>query len=105
MTGGRWTDAETTNHINVLELQATYFALKAFCSNVSKTHIQLQIDNTTAVAYITNMGGSKSPQLNSLAKVIWNWCVKRGIWVSAVHLAGKLNTTADNNSCNFSDKH
>ena len=25
--------------------------------------------------------------------------------MSAVHLAGKLNTTADNNSCNFSDKH
>ena len=43
--------------------------------------------NMTAVAYINNIGGSKSPQLNSLAKEIWNWCIKRGIWVSAVHLA------------------
>ena len=57
--GGRWTDDETANHINILELQAPFFAFKAFCHTTSNTHVQLQIDNTTAVAYITNMGGSK----------------------------------------------
>lgn len=71
--GGRWTDAEATNHINILELQAAFFALKAFCNNTRNTHVQLQIDNTTAVASITNMGGSKSSQLSNLAKEIWNW--------------------------------
>ena len=69
-TGGRWTLAEATNHINILELQATFFALKAFCNNTHYIHVQLQIDNTTAVAYINNMGGSKSPLLNTLAKEI-----------------------------------
>jgi len=103
--GGRWTDAETTNHINILELQAAFFALKAFCHNTCNTHVQLQIDNTTAVAYITNMGGSKSTQLNNLAKEMWTWCINKNIWVSAVHIDGKLNTSADNKSRNFSDKH
>ena len=93
-TGGRWTSAEATNHVNILELQAAFFALKAFCNNTHHTHVQLQNDNTTAVAYINNMGGSKSPLLNTLAKEIWNWCIERDIWVSAVHIAGKLNTSA-----------
>ena len=60
-TGGRWTSAEATNHINILELQAAFFALKAFCNNTHHTLVRLQIENTTAVAYINNMGGSKSP--------------------------------------------
>ena len=95
--GGRWTDAETTNHINILELHAAFFALRAFCHTTSNTHVQLQIDNTT-VAYITNMGGSKSTYLNNLAKEMWTWCINKNIWVSAVHIAGKLNTSADNKS-------
>ena len=67
--GGRWMDSEATNHINILELQAAFFALKAFCKHSRNTLVQLQIDNTTAVAYIMPMGGSKSHQLNELAKI------------------------------------
>jgi len=102
--GGRWTTTETTNHINILELQAAFFALKSFCSHTYNTHIQLQIDNTTAVSYINNMGGSKSLQLNDLAIEVWEWCIQHHIWVSAVHIAGKLNIGADNRSRHFSDK-
>ena len=104
-TGGRWTAIEATNHINFLELLAAFFALKAFCSKMHDVHVQLQIDNTTAVSYINNMGGSKSPQLNTLATDMWHWCIDRNIWLSAVHIAGKLNTTADHNSRQFSDRH
>jgi len=32
-TGGRWTTIETQQHINVLELQAAFFALKTFCND------------------------------------------------------------------------
>lgn len=98
-------DSEATNHINILELQAGFFALKAFCKHSKNTHVQLQIDNTTAVAYIMHMGGSKSHQLNELAKEMWFWCIQKNIWLSAVHIPGKLNTSADNRSRNFSDKH
>lgn len=51
------------------------------------------------------MGGSKSTQLNTLAKAMWTWCINKNIWVSAVHIAGKLDTSADNKFRNFSDKH
>ena len=33
-TGGRWTDKEKLQHINVLELQAVFFALKVFCKEI-----------------------------------------------------------------------
>ena len=104
-TGGRWTPAETESHINVLELLAAFFALKCYCSKMGNCHIQLQIDNTTAIAYINNMGGSKSKELDQLAFQIWEWCITRHIWLSAVHIAGRLNTGADEKSRVFSDNH
>ena len=68
-------------------------------------HVQIQIDNTTAVAYINNMGGSKSVELNQLAFSVWEWCITRNVWLSAVHIAGILNTGADEKSREFSDRH
>lgn len=104
-TGGRWTPLEQEFHINILELLAAFFALKCFCNHMGNCHIQIQIDNTTALAYINNMGGSKSKQLNELAVEIWEWCTARNIWLSAVHIAGRLNTGADEQSRVFSDNH
>lgn len=103
--GGRWTPSEACRHINILELQAALFGLKSFADNYKQTHIQLQLDNTTAVAYINNMGGSKSPELDKLAKELWEWAIFRKIWVSAVHIPGIANTDADEQSRNFHDKH
>lgn len=51
------------------------------------------------------MGESKSPTLNKPAIEVWEWCIERNIWVSAVHIAGKLNVDADLKSRSFSDKH
>ena len=56
-TGGRWSIEEGKNHINVLELKAAYLGLKSLCSNLSNISIKLEMDNTTAVAYIKNKGG------------------------------------------------
>ena len=41
--GERWTPAEATAHINILELQATFLALKSFASEVNDSHIQFQM--------------------------------------------------------------
>lgn len=103
--GGRWTSHEACKHINILELQAALFALKSFASDTRNTHIQLQLDNTTAVAYINNMGGIKSDELDYLAKKLWEWSISRDIWVSAVHIPGKTNVDADEQSREFYDKH
>ena len=94
-SGGRWTPSEAQSHINILELYAAFFALKCFCTDMHDIHVQIQIDNTTAAAYINNMGGSKSVELNQLAFSVWEWCITRNVWLSAVHIAGILNTGAD----------
>ena len=67
-------------------------------------HIRLRLDNTTAVAYINHMGGSKSSRCNGLAKQMWEWCNQRHIWISAAHLPGKQNTIADFQSRKFNDQ-
>ena len=105
--GGRWNEAELrkaeNNEINFLETLAAFHGLKSFCSHMRDTHILLRLDNTTAVAYINNMGGTKSLPCNKVALEIWGWCSKRNIWVSAAHLPGSQNTAADALSRKFND--
>ena len=88
--GGRWKDYETQNHINYLELLAAYFALKSFCKDRRDLHVQIRSDNTSAVAYIKNMGG-KVVSLNMLAHDIWIWCMHRNIWLSSTYVPGVEN--------------
>ena len=66
--GGRWNAAEmaiVADHgINYLELWAAFMGLWAFCSDKTSIHVKLLLDNTTAIAYINNMGGMKSSMCN-----------------------------------------
>ena len=103
-TGGRWKDEESRASINVLELQAVSLGLKALCSHLHNSHIQVLIDNTTAVAYINHMGGSHSVPCNDTTRDIWLWCIERRIWLSAAHIPGVLNVEADRESRIFSDQ-
>lgn len=103
-TGGRWTESESQDHINVLEMRAALFALKSFCSGVRNTHVKINIDNTTAIAYINHMGGTKSPECNKVAHEIWDWCIERNIWLSSVHIPGVENVEADHESRVFHDQ-
>ena len=84
----------TGSHINVLELRAIFFGLKALCGSESNTHIHLYCDNTLSCAYLRNFGGKKR-YLNVLAIDIWNWCISCNIHLSISHVAGCLNVEAD----------
>ena len=33
--------------------------------------------------------------MNTLTRELWQWCIRRNIWVSACHLPGKINVEAD----------
>lgn len=105
--GGRWNAQELehaqSNEINFLETLAAGLGLKAFCSQMRNTHVLLRLDNSTAVAYINNMGGVKSRACNEMAIQIWNWCSERNIWITAAHLAGSKNVEADFMSRKFND--
>ena len=90
-TGGRWSAEEMSQHINCLELLAATLALKSF----AKGKTRASKDNTTAVAYINNQGGTVSKELIALTKNIWMWCLERNIHIQAQHLPGAMNTRAD----------
>ena len=92
---GRWSQSESEHHINYLELLASFHALQCFVSNLRSIHVRLAVDNSTAVAYINNMGGVRSPLLDSLSRSIWEWCKLRDIFISAQHIPGKVNIQAD----------
>ena len=94
-TGGLWSKSEASEHINYLELLATFFGLKTFAQTKSNIHIRLMIDNTSAISFINNMGTSHSEKSNILVKQLWEWCIDRHIWVSAAHIPGRDNRIAD----------
>ena len=58
-------------------------------------------DNSTAVAYINAMGGTHSVKCNTTTRKIWQWCIRRGIWLTCRFLPGKSNTKADRLSRRF----
>ena len=96
-TGGQWAMDEEKAHINVLELKAAYLAIQSFVKDMKSLprHILLLMDNFTAVCYVNKRGGTRSPQLVSLATEIWNFCLGRNIWITAEHVPGVENVDAD----------
>lgn len=93
-TGGQWTEDESQNHINYLEILACFLTLKAFCSQIKNCHVKTMIDNTTAISYINSMGG-RSLTCNQISRELWVWCANHGIWMPAVHIPGKENVLAE----------
>jgi len=102
-TGGRWDQAEKEDNINVLEIKAVCFGLKALCKQIKNKHIHVKSDNTTAVAYLNHMGGSHSTECNDAARETWLWCIQNNNWLSVAHIPGRENTEADAESRIFSD--
>ena len=84
-------------------LEAAYFALRSFCKDKFDTHVRLMMDNTTVIAYVNNMGGTKSLICNKIAKEIWDWVSVQKIWISAAHIPDKYNVAADRESRTFQD--
>ena len=93
-----------SKQINILEPRAAFFAQKSFCKQAPEGHIQLQIDNTTAVSYISNIGlkiiRAKLPRSRKLGLVH-----PAEVVVLAIYIEDKLNVDADNQSRHFQDKH
>ena len=96
-TGGQWSQHEKGEHINLLELTAAFFAIRSFCKDKNNVHIQIEVDNTTAMACI-NKKCSNVSHLNEVSRQLWLWCMERNNFVSALHLPGTLNTEADHES-------
>ena len=85
-------------HINVLELKAIPFGLRLLCDHICDSHIKILSDNTTAVHRINNMGSCRSVDCGKIAKSIWDWVIKRKLWLSSAYIPGRLNREADKES-------
>lgn len=102
-TNGLWSREEKKLHINCLELMTAWFAIQTLVKISPSVHVRLQMDNASAVAYINRQGGTRSHQLNLIAKNIWEWAIYHRIRISAEHLPGIQNVTADSLSRNLND--
>ena len=96
--GGRWNDSELGNHINVLELMAILFAIKALTKGSTVKHVRIRTDSMTAVCYLNKLGGTKSLKCHKIVKEIWLYAISHAFVVSAEHLPGVNNTLADRES-------
>ena len=95
---GWWNAEDQEEYINLLELKAAFNGLRCFVSNYRSCQILLRVDNTTAISYINRMGGIQYPKLNNLARLIWQWCEKRVLWIFASYIKLKDNSIADSES-------
>ena len=102
--GGAWSDQERQLHINQLELLAALFAVRAFMRDRTEEVISLLMDNSTAVAYVNHLGGTRSRPLALLAAQLWEWCLERKSFVIATHVPGRLNVLADRMSRSLVDR-
>ena len=50
---------------------------------------------TTAVACVNKMGTSHSKHCNMITKQIWDFCIEKGVWLSAAHVPGRENVDVD----------
>ena len=101
---GRWSLNEQDMDINCLELKAIKLAIKSFSPLYNRCkHIRVMSDNTSAIAYINKKGGTHSMIMNDLAVSIWEYCMRKDIYISAAHIPGKHNILADIASREFRD--
>ena len=83
---------------------AATLALKTFVKNTKGLSVLLKIDNTAAVAYINNQGGTISKDLIVLTRDLWMWCLERNIHIQAQYLPGVMNQVADMESRSMKDR-
>ena len=94
-TGGLFSDEETQNHINVLELKAILFGLESLARHMRLAHIRILCGNSTEVACINKFGTSHSGKCDTLSKQIWKWAQENENWLSATPIPGIQNTEPD----------
>ena len=85
-TGGPWSSQEESLHINHQELIAINYGIKAIHRVKGSLAYHIQVDNTTALAYLVKMGGSKSLEMTKVSKEIWSYLLQEGITITAEYL-------------------
>ena len=75
-----------------------------FCSPGLGSHIHIRTDNTTAMAQINMMGGTRSARLLQVCQGLWNFCLESSNILTAGHIPGAENAIANFHSRQFQDR-
>ena len=94
-TSGLWSLSERLLSINARELLAVERALLFFAPQVQGSVIGLFADNSTAIAYLRNQGGTRSRTLNSIAQRILRSAESLGVILAPQFILGRHNVMAD----------
>lgn len=100
-TRSTWSLHESSLHINCLELLAATYAIKAFTKSLNNAHVLIQMNNTSAIAYLNKMGEAKQDVLDKHARTLWVWCLGTKITLRAEKNSG---STQCHSRCRVSSK-
>ena len=81
--------------INHWELLAVLCGIKGFLPLLRDQSVSLFANNTTALAYLRNQGGTHSSLLNSVAQAILRLCEANRVRLVPQFIPGRLNVLAD----------
>ncbi len=85
---GRWSEPQIRWHINRLEREAVFLALKEFRAQLERQHVLIRTDNTSVVSYINRQGGIRSKALCEQAAILLLWVDSRLLSIRATHIPG-----------------
>ncbi len=83
---GLWSEPQTRWHINRLELEAVFLALKEFRAQLERQHVLIRTDNTSVVSYINRQGGIRSRALCKQAAILLLWADSHLLSIRATHI-------------------
>ena len=86
---------EIHSSINQRELLAIFYALQHFLPLVRNTSVAVFADNTTALAYLKNQGGTRSAVLNQTAQDLLRWAELHSVSLLPQFIMGHNNVLAD----------
>ena len=77
------------------KLLAVDRGLLHFAPQLANSTVTVSADNSTAVTYLCNQGGTRSPLLNSIAQRILRWAESVPLTLAPQFIMGKNNVLAD----------
>ena len=95
VTSGLWFPQEAILSINARELLAVKYGLWFFAPQIMNSTVALFADNSTAIAYLRNQGGTRSKLLNSIAQRILRWAESIPVMLAPQFIMGWNNVLAD----------
>ena len=95
VSSGRWSPEELALSINARELLAIERALLFFAPQIRDSSVAVFADNSTAIAYIRNQGGTRSQLLKAIAQRILRWSELLPVRLAPQFIMGRHNVFAD----------